>query len=286
MKGLMLFAAAALYAGVPQNGSPQAFRASTDAVALDVAVFDGDRVVSSLGASDFELYDNGVRQTVSAVDFNALPIDLRLVFDTSGSITDADLDVYLRAMRRVVGALQPEDRCEIMTFGTRIADAASRQRPPVTVTLRRIQQEGTAFFDAVMLAMITAPALDRRRITIVLSDASDNSSFFDESTFVDAARRTDAVVYTILPAQIAADQWPPAARLRALSLLTGGRLVSSSKDAQLGRTINDAIDEFRQSYVLRYTVNGVQVTGWHKLTVKVRGADRYTVRAREGYFGR
>jgi VWFA-related protein len=208
------------------------------------------------------------------------------VFDTSGSITDADLDVYLRAMRRVVAALHPEDRCEIMTFGTRIANAARRQRPPVTITLRRIEQEGTSFFDAVMLAMVTAPALDRRRITIVLSDASDNASFFDESTFVEAARRTDAVVYTILPAQLTPDQWPLTARLRALSLLTGGRLVSSNRDGQLGSTINGAIDEFRQSYVLRYTVNGVPVAGWHKLSVKVRGADRYTVRAREGYFGR
>jgi VWFA-related protein len=286
MKSLFFVVGAMLYAGVPQNGPPQAFRAATDAVALDVAVFDGDRVVSSLGASDFELYDNGVRQSVFAVDFNALPIDLRLVFDTSGSISEADLDVYLRAMRRVAGALRPEDRCEIVTFGSRIADAARRQQPPVNVTLQRVGQEGTSFFDAVTLAMITAPALDRRRVTIVLSDANDNASFFDESTFVEAARRTDAVVYTILPAQLTPEQWPLAARLRALSLLTGGRLVSSRRDNQLGSTINAAIDEFRQSYVLRYTVSGVPVAGWHKLIVKVRGADRYTVRARDGYFGR
>ena len=286
MKGLFLVVTAMLYAGLPQSGPPQAFRAATDAVALDVAVFDSDRVVSSLGASDFELYDNGVRQTVFAVDFNTLPIDLRLVFDTSGSISEADLDVYLRAMRRVAAALHPEDRCEIVTFGNRIADAARRQQPPVNVTLQRTGQEGTSFFDAVTLAMITVPALDRRRITIVLSDANDNASFFDESTFVEAARRTDAVVYTILPAQLTPEQWPLAARLRALSLLTGGRLVSSRRDSQLGSTINAAIDEFRQSYVLRYTVSGVPVAGWHKLTVKVRGANRYTVRARDGYFGR
>lgn len=277
--------AAGLLATAGQD-SQQVFRAFTHAVTVDVTVLDGDRVVSSLSVSDFEVYDNGVRQTVSAVDANVLPIDLRLVFDTSGSITPADLEKYRLAMARVAAVLRPEDRCEIFTFSRHIADAAKRQNPPVTIALQRPGPDGTAFFDAVSLAMITIPALDRRHITIVLSDADDNASFFDEATLVAAARRTDAVVYTIMPSEVASAGSPFMARLQLLSLLTGGRLVRAQRDSQMGNIVIDALEEFRQSYVLRYTLTGVAPDGWHKLAVKVRGPNSYTIRAREGYVGR
>jgi VWFA-related protein len=269
-----------------QDAPRPAFRAGTHAVAVDVAVFDGDRVVTSLGPSDFEILDNGVRQTISAVDSNLLPIDLRLVFDTSGSIRATDLEKYRRAMARVTAVLRPDDRCEIFTFSKHIADAARRQHPPVKITVQRPGADGTAFFDAVSLAMITIPALDRRHITIVLSDAEDNASFFDEETLVSAARRTDAVVYTILPPGVAPGDTPATARLKMLSLMTGGRLVRAQQDREMGNFIIDALEEFRQSYVVRYTLNGVPPEGWHRLTVNVRGSKNYTLRARDGYFGR
>jgi len=264
---------------------PQTFRTSTDAVSLDVAVFDGDRVVPRLTANDFDVFDNGVRQTISTADRNTLPIDLRLVFDTSGSISPAALDRYQRAMNRVAESLRLADTAEILTFGRQIGLAATRQHPPVKIELTRVGQDGTAFFDAVSLAMITKRTLERRQITIVLSDAVDNASFFDETALYDAARRTDAVVYAVLPAEIPADAAPLTTRLRMLTLLTGGRLVQASRDGPMGQAIIDALEEFRQSYVLRYVISGVPIPGWHALTVRVRGA-KYTIRAREGYFGR
>ena len=49
-----------------------------------------------------------MRQSLTSVDRNALPVDLRLVFDTSGSISETDLDEYLKAMREVASALRAE----------------------------------------------------------------------------------------------------------------------------------------------------------------------------------
>ena len=51
--------------------------------------------------------------------------------------------------------------------------------------------------------------------------------------------------------------------------------------------LSRALDEFRTSYTLRYTLTGVPRPGWHDIKVKVthaaaRGA---TIRARRGYFG-
>ena len=274
--------AALLAAGMLDAQTQAPFRSGTNAVAVDVAVFDGDRVVRNLTPGSFEVRDNGVRQIVETADFNTLPIDLRLAFDISGSISESDLERYLRTMRQVAATLEPRDRCEIVTFDARVADAAARQSPPIRIDLRRGAVDGTAFFDAALLSLITVPTPDRRQITIILSDAKDNSSFFDEAALQQVARRTDAVVYTVLPGDLTVSRTVSETRLQALSVLTGGRLVLTHPHA-IGSAVISAIEEFRQSYVVRYIVSGVGIDGWHKLDIRVPG---YRVRAKTGYFGR
>lgn len=281
---LVLAALLAITAAWPQTQAP-VFRSTTRARMVDVAVFDGDRVVTGLRAEDFELRDNGVRQAITDIDLKVLPLDLRLVFDISGSISEADLARYLHAMRQVAATLRPTDQCEIVTFDARIADAASRQSAPISINLQRGPTDGTTFFDAVSLAMVTVPSLDRRQVTIVLSDARDNASFLDEASLLEAARRTDAVVYTVLPGTRASNRAVSVARLESLAMLTGGRLVETHERA-VGRAVITALDEFRQSYVLFYTPTGVPLEGWHALEVTVRERGGYRVRARAGYFGR
>ena len=257
------------------------FKSGTHAVSVEVAVFDGNRVVRNLDIKDFELRDNNVRQTLQAADASSLPIDLRLVFDTSGSISERDFARYVQTMNRVAATLQPRDRCEIITFDSRIADAASLQHPPIKIALQRGGLDGTAFFDTVVLAMVTTPNPDRRQITIVLSDGLDNPSLFDEKTMREAARHTNAVVYTILPGDPNSSRPVSVARLQALSLLTGGRLIQTHESGVASAVIS-SIAEFRQGYVLRYVLEGVERPGWHKLDVRVK--DGYRVRVKPGYF--
>ena len=277
---------AALAVAIAMGQAPApVFRSGTDVVALDVAVTEFGRVVTNLRPADFEVRDNGVLQTVISADFNTLPIDLRLAFDTSGSISDEELEQYLHTMQRVASTLQPRDRCEIVTFTTSLIDAAALQSPPVAIKLVRAGPEGTAFFDAAIVAMITRPTTDRRQITILLSDAIDNSSFFDEAALLDAAGHTDAVVYTILPGDPRTGRAVSKERLQSLSLLTGGRLVLTHQNG-IASAIIDSIEEFRQSYVVRYALTGVPVAGWHALDVRVRGGAFSRVRAKQGYFGR
>ena len=177
----------------------QVFRGGTDVVTIDVNVQDGKRPIAGLTAADFDVRDNGVRQVVTDVTYARVPIDLRLVFDTSGSISDDQLKAYLKTMVEVTGSLQPSDRCDIVSFAARIVDAASLQSPPIKIDLQRAEPNATSFYDAVSLSLITAAVPGRRQLTIVLSDADDNSSFFDQGTLIDTGRRTDAVVYAVLP---------------------------------------------------------------------------------------
>jgi hypothetical protein len=45
-------------------------------------------------------------------------------------------------------------------------------------------------------------------------------------------------------------------------------------------------DNFRQSYVLQYTVKGVPPGGWHTVSVRTPKFPQYTVQHRKGYMGR
>jgi VWFA-related protein len=257
---------------------------------VDVNVSLGKRPVPGLLPANFEVYDNGVRQSVTDVTYSRLPIDLRLVFDTSGSIDDAELETYVRAMNRITASLQPQDRCDIVTFSRRIIEAAPLQTLPLKIDARRITGDTTSFFDAVSLALITPPVLGRRQLTIVMSDADDNSSFFDQAAMMEIARRTDAVVYAVRPIA----SWRPTDdardkllvdRLTTLAGMTGGRIVTPNHDLDVVPAFLTAIEEFRKSYVLAYTATGIERRGWHDLKVKISGPAPYLVRARRGYMG-
>ena len=266
----------------------QVFRGGTDVVTIDVNVQDGKKPIAGLTAADFDVRDNGVRQVVTDVTYARVPIDLRLVFDTSGSISDDQLKAYLKTMVDVTGSLQPSDRCDIVSFAARIVDAAALQSPPIKIDLQRAEPNATSFYDAVSLSLITAPVAGRRQLTIVLSDADDNSSFFDQATLLDTGRRTDAVVYAVLPDPTGRRRNPVQEkmlkdRLSALTTLTGGRVIAEDKDVTAA--FLNALEDFRKSYVVAYTATGVKHGGWHELKVTVPKSPGYTVRAKQGYIG-
>jgi VWFA-related protein len=298
----------------PVLGSAQqerpVFRADANAVLVDVSVTDGRSSVANLTPADFVLLDNGVQQTVTDLDFGHLPMDVRIVFDTSGSVNDAQLAKHVHAMAQVGAALKPGDRCEAWSFARRMVDVVPLSDPPINAHVSRVGSDGTSFFDAVSVAMITIPRPGRRQLTIVLTDGYDTSSFFDNPALMRAAQHTDAVVYAVAPpASQGAPMMSPllmsgsgtvtvigsasgsttagsATRvLDALARTTGGRMLALDKNGDIGASFLKAIEEFRQSYLLRYRPEGVAPEGWHTLTVSVRGTKKYTVRAKQGYEG-
>ncbi len=286
---LMLIAVPIVTIAAPQDRGT-IFRAATDLVTIDVTVQRGRTPVTGLTPAEFEVFDNGIRQNVTELSYGRMPIDVRLVFDTSGSIDDNALAAYVRAMRQITSTLQPDDTCDILTFSGRIVEAAPRQSAPVRISARRLQPETTAFFDAASLALVAAPTFGRRQLTILMSDADDNSSFFDEGALSEIARRTSASVYVVMPVA----PWRPTgdaqdavrrARLTALTAMTGGRIIEPTHDLDIVPPFLKAIDEFRNSYTLAYTASGVAPGGWHTVTVNVPGTRSATVRARRGYVG-
>ena len=55
--------------------------------------------------------------------------------------------------------------------------------------------------------------------------------------------------------------------------------------SSIARAFKSIFDDFRQSYVLRYSQSGVKGAGWHAIAVVVPAAKDATIRARQGYYG-
>ena len=65
--------------------------------------------------------------------------------------------------------------------------------------------------------------------------------------------------------------------------MTGGRAFAFSQNESIGAMLKSIISDFRTSYVLRYSAQGVPAAGWHDVVVSVPKHRTYTVHARKGY---
>src|SRR5688572_9692012 len=119
-----LIAAALLPSGL-SSSPPQSFSSSTLAVRVDVLVTDGRVPIAGLSASDFELRDNGVVQSIDIVDSSDVPINVVLALDTSASIRGQRQADLIAASRALLAGLKPSDRAALTTFshvvGPRVA---------------------------------------------------------------------------------------------------------------------------------------------------------------------
>jgi VWFA-related protein len=276
------------------------FHARTDLVSVDVSVRIGELPVQGLGAGDFRLFDNGVIQTVEAFTMEAVPIDVTLFHDTSPSLA-GKIDALRNDVRDIAAMLRPTDRFRLLTFDLQINDVFGWQPAGGPLNLNAVKLGRiSSVYDAIFVAMMHRPDVDRRHLIVALTDCEDVGSVVGSAVIEEAARRAEGVLHIVkigqrpasfIQAPLTAASTPEDARgekrLESAAVRTGGQFhdpfINSSNNAV--RTFKKVFDDYRQSYVLRYTPRGVARDGWHEIKVEVPGHPRATVRARKGYFG-
>jgi VWFA-related protein len=263
------------------NGGPQqpTFSARTEVVRVDALVTSNGKPLRGLAVGDFEIFDNGVLQTVDLVSFEQLPLNVALALDVSASLDSEQIQHLRRAGMAVLGALHRLDRAALLTF----SDDVSLERPltgdtaSVEAALAGVESSGgTALNDGVYAAVTIADATFGRGLLIVFSDGIDTSSVLTGVKVIDAARRSNVVVYAVSSGR--GDR----SFLRDIADATGGRLYEVESTGDIQQRFLQVLAEFRERYLLSYTPRGVTREGWHRLEVKVKGR-RAAVRARTGY---
>ncbi len=162
-------------------------------------------------------------------------------------------------------------------------------------------QGSTSVIDATFAAAMLQTEADRSALMLVFSDGFDTASWLDADRVLAAIRRAAVVPYAVvvgtdvtltgeepMPLGVRAhtagrEPFDGAERfLRDLVVNGGGVFVHAEDTRALERRFAEALDSFRQRYVLTYVPQGVEGSGWHPVTIKVKG-HRYRIRARPGY---
>jgi hypothetical protein len=180
----------------------------------------------------------------------------------------------------------------------------------------------TSLNDAIALALAVPPVPDRRQMVLVFTDGFDSSSILTEDDVLAVAGRSPAAVFLVsraigspwLPPMISKEAGGgtapvlrgvatlPAKFFERLADATGGLSLQTSSirvdtttdgtRSTMRMTPNDnlltdvflrAFEDFRSSYLIRYSPTGVPRGGWHDVSVRVTRSGRHEVRVRSGY---
>ena len=310
-------AAAAVLLSLTVTAAQQRFQSAVDVVTVPVAVTTSNRPVAGLTAADFALTDNGVRQTIEAVSVETLPIDVTLLLDASSSVRGALLNRLKAAVTSTATLLTPADRLRLIAVQNVVHEVLPWQPGGRTPDLSGLAASGsTSLYDGLAAALMQRSPPDRRQLIVTYTDGIDTSSVMSPANVTAIASRTDAVVHVVLiiedlsslrgnrmasgivglggrissvsPGLSTADeqQLPPVRHMHdVVTGPTGGQVFPVDQQDPIGRAFSDAIRDFRTSYVLRYTPEGVAADGWHSIAVSVTRAGKFDVRARRGYGG-
>ena len=285
-------------AGFDLAGFDQAvFRTRTDVVAISASVKRGNAPVPNLKAGDFRVTDNNVPQSVEAVTIESVPLDVTLFMDTSGSTAGA-LDRMKKNVAAIAGMLRPDDQFRLLTIGLAVEVPVPWQPAGKPITLDMKAVPGISLiYDAVFVALTHTPAPGRRHLIVAMTDGEDCGSLVDGPRVFETSARTEAVLHWIYvssggdfdPNSVSAWCTPSDARdtdfIGESAARTGGDSHRSRFGDPAVRTFAQILDEFRQSYVLRYVPQGVTSRGWHAVTVHVPAQPGLTIKSRSGYYG-
>ena len=177
------------------------FRAGADAVTVEASVRRDRRAVVGLKASDFEVLDNGVRQEITDVSYEKLPIDVTVA-------------PRRQRQRDRIGARRAAPRAQAAAVRSRRAGSP----PPAHLqhareAAGRFQRSGagrrrgaggadgggsSAVFDSLAVALAAPATPGRRQLIVLFSDGQDSSSITDADTLLDVARRSTPTVAVVL----------------------------------------------------------------------------------------
>jgi VWFA-related protein len=176
------------------------FAAQVESVYLDVWVGQGAKPLTGLDASNFEVTDNGIAQTIELVDSAHVPLYAVLVLDTSASVAGAPLEALKAAARAFLEGLAPGDRATLLTFShvRRVQGPLAGDPRAVAASLAGLSASGaTALHDAVFTALQLADPRRGRPVLMVFSDGRDRVSWLDADAVEAAARESEATVYVV-----------------------------------------------------------------------------------------
>jgi Ca-activated chloride channel family protein len=277
---------------------------SVRAISLAVTVQErGGKYVNNLTQSDFAIFENGARQTITYFkhDFNA-PLSLTILLDVSGSMAIQDKLAESKAALRdfLTSLIGPQDEVSLLIFADGEVEVAARftsDRSRILAVLDKTEAYGkTALNDAVAVSPeFASKGRSEKRALLLLTDGIENDSRISAAQALEIARRVDVPIYTVGYNIPLGDQYLEKYRkasmltsagiietLDRFSQATGGRAFFVNRPTELREALFEIKQELSHQYIIGYTSYSSATGEYRKIRVAA-SKNKYRVRARQGY---
>ncbi len=257
-------------------------------VELPVTVLDkGEKPVEGLRQADFEVSEDGVKQTISHFALQReLPVRLGIVIDTSGSMEKTLPEVQRVVVGFLQNLLRPRDRAFVEAFNDQasLLEGFTADFPSLERAMIALKADGeTALYDASVYGLFQFSGVRGRKAMIILTDGEDNSSKMDFDKTLDYAKRSGVTIYTV-GIDLSITKVGIRSQLTRLARTTGGEAFFLARGASLQPVYDRINRELRSQYLIAYTsTSELPPDVFRKVSVKV---DRRKVEVRtiSGYY--
>jgi VWFA-related protein len=280
----------------PQDRDSGPLRISVDVALVVLHATVSDRqggFVSDLGERDFEVYEDGVPQSIRLFQNEDVPVTVGLVVDHSTSMGPKIAEVSAAA-RAFVRSSNRDDEMFVVNFNEivslglpgaiRFTDSTAELGDAIAGKPTGGQ---TALYDAIAKGLEGLQAGCRdKKVLIVVSDGGDNVSAHSLAEVMELAGQSSAVIYTV--GIFDADDPDRNPRvLKRLAQATGGEAFFPGEPGEVTAICGRIARDIRHQYTIGYVpINLTHDGAYHAIRVLARAPghhDKLSVRTRTGY---
>ena len=256
-------------------------------VEVYATVFDHKgRYVDGLRRNNFEVYEDGHSQTISSFETNAQALSCAILLDTSGSMSEA-LPRVKNSVVHLIDQLDEQDSVAVYTFDQHFVtrqDFTTDRAQAKRAVLRTRAEGRTALFDALSQVALASSARRGKKAIVAFTDGDDNSSVLTANAAIARAKKVGVPLYAVAAGE--------AMRLKNLKKIledlsqrTGGATYVVKKAKDIDGVFAGITEDLQHLYMLSYQAPSSPADGkWHKIDLVVKGLEKCSVRAKEGYY--
>ncbi|HEY1343086.1 MAG TPA: VWA domain-containing protein [Bryobacteraceae bacterium] len=297
----------------PIEDEPPSIKVDVDVVSVLTSVRDKrGALVGNLNKDDFTIVEDGKPQEIKYFTRETdLPLTIGLLVDVSGSQRNLIEIERNAASQFFYQVLRKKDEAFLISFGEEaellqdytgspkllneglkalhVNSAVGGLHPGPVPTIS--QPRGTILYDAIYLAAGEKLKSEvGRKVIVVITDGVDQGSRVSRSQAIEAAQKSDAVIYSIdyYDASAYGGMWGGGGggegELHKMSDETGGRVFKVDRKHSLDSVFKEIQDEMRSQYMIGYTpTNDTKDGSYRKVDVRLANKD-LKAQARKGYY--
>ena len=225
-------------------------------------------------------------QTITSFQSKDEPVSIGILFDISGSMdaknhsNESKLQLFLDGLKKFVDSGNDANEYFLAVFNEKMNFVVDKTQSRDVVikgleALRELKTEGnTNFYDAVNVGLKKlSTAKHMRRVLLIVSDGTDNSSKTSFDDIKKTLRTTEVLLYSVSPkvhgfSSIYGDGG--SAFLDEIIFSSGGRAFYEDKPEKITAVFERISSEIQNQYTIGFVPSSQKTGKWTKLKVAIK----------------